>query len=44
MCLNLYVLYKKDNEKLNRLIFLLKYIEQFVEEYVLQQPQTSKVG
>lgn len=44
ICLNSYILYKKNNGKLNRLNFLLECIERIVEEYAIQQTETSRVG
>ena len=44
MCLNSYLLYKKNGGKLSRLKFLLKCVEQIVEEYAMQQTQISKMG
>ena len=38
------VLYKKDNTKLSRLNFLIKCVEQIIEEHAIQQTQTSKLG
>lgn len=38
------VLYKKNNAKLGRLNFLIKCVEQIIEEHAIQQTQTSKLG
>lgn len=40
----IYIIEKQKNGKLNQLNFLVECVEKIIEEYVIQQIQTSKIG